>query len=219
MNTSVAAASLLLGLSLTLALPLGPAAAAGESDRVTAAAHTQGRSASDPDGLSNGGADKPGHTGGYTSDRDGNNGCGNDDDREDDNNGWCGRRTMRAKPVKAVTPEAPAPVTPAASSAGTSVAAMVLAGAESAAAGAESAGTSDPLTAVSDPAAATLVSDPAPPLSDPSAAEVMGAQEEREAAGGPASLPRTGAGLLALAAAGTALAGAGATLHRFSRRG
>ena len=56
---------------------------------------TQGRSLSDPDGGTNGGADKPspGCTGGVNlSDRDGNNGCGNDIDREDDNNGNCGGR-------------------------------------------------------------------------------------------------------------------------------
>jgi hypothetical protein len=53
---------------------------------------TQGRSHSDPDGMSNGGADKPGCTGGFDADRDGNNGCGNDADREDDNNGNCGRK-------------------------------------------------------------------------------------------------------------------------------
>ena len=51
---------------------------------------TQGKSTSDPDGMSNGGADKPGGTGGFDADKDGNNGCGNDDDFEDDNNGWCG---------------------------------------------------------------------------------------------------------------------------------
>jgi hypothetical protein len=51
----------------------------------------QGRSQSDPDGMSNGGADKPGGTGGIDQlDQDGNNGCGNDDDFEDDNNGNCG---------------------------------------------------------------------------------------------------------------------------------
>src|SRR5437016_5765468 len=52
----------------------------------TATGQTQGRSHSDPDGMSNGGADKPGCTGGFDADRDGNNGCGNDADREDDNN-------------------------------------------------------------------------------------------------------------------------------------
>ena len=51
---------------------------------------TQGKSASDPDGDANGGADKPGMDGGFDDDQDGNNGCGNDDDFEDDNNGWCG---------------------------------------------------------------------------------------------------------------------------------
>jgi hypothetical protein len=57
----------------------------------------QGHSASDPDGSSNGGADKPGGTGGFNSDRDGNNGCGNDTDREDDNNGWCGNKPHNEK--------------------------------------------------------------------------------------------------------------------------
>jgi hypothetical protein len=51
---------------------------------------TQGRSNSDPDGMDNGGSDKPGCRGGYDEDQDGNNGCGNDDDFEDDNNGNCG---------------------------------------------------------------------------------------------------------------------------------
>jgi len=58
----------------------------------------QGNSDSDPDDdgrgpdRSNGGADKPGGSGGVdASDQDGNNGCGNDDDFEDDNEGWCGK--------------------------------------------------------------------------------------------------------------------------------
>jgi hypothetical protein len=59
--------------------------------------HPAGMAMSDPDdnGLgpdrSNGGADQPGGTGGVDlTDQDGNNGCGNDADREDDNEGWCG---------------------------------------------------------------------------------------------------------------------------------
>ncbi len=54
---------------------------------------TQGKSDSNPDG---GGVDKPGCESdprgcqGTAGDRDGNNGCGNDADREDDNNGNCG---------------------------------------------------------------------------------------------------------------------------------
>ena len=58
----------------------------------------QGRSTSDPDDdgrgpdRSNGGADKPDGPGGVDlADQDGNNGCGNDDDFEDDNEGWCGK--------------------------------------------------------------------------------------------------------------------------------
>ena len=51
---------------------------------------TQGKSTSDPDGDTNGGADKPDGSGGFDpADQDGNNGCGNDDDFEDDNNGRC----------------------------------------------------------------------------------------------------------------------------------
>src|SRR5256885_16832853 len=63
-----------------------------DSSCFTGTGQTQGRSHSDPDGMSNGGADKPGCTGGFDADRDGNNGCGNDADREDDNNGNCGRK-------------------------------------------------------------------------------------------------------------------------------
>ena len=58
----------------------------------------QGNSDADPDDdgrgpdRSNGGADKPDGPGGVDlADQDGNNGCGNDDDFEDDNEGWCGK--------------------------------------------------------------------------------------------------------------------------------
>lgn len=57
---------------------------------------TQGKSQLDPDGKENAyggnsGKDKPGYDGGLDKgDQDGNNGCGNDDDFEDDNNGNCG---------------------------------------------------------------------------------------------------------------------------------
>jgi hypothetical protein len=36
-------------------------------------------------------------------DTDGNNGCGNDPDREDDNNGWCGKKPANVQPTE--TPE------------------------------------------------------------------------------------------------------------------
>ena len=39
---------------------------------------------------------------------DGNNGCGNDPDREDDNNGWCGKKPApEVSPTETETPEAP----------------------------------------------------------------------------------------------------------------
>jgi hypothetical protein len=57
---------------------------------------TQGRARSEPDADGRGpdrndqGTDKPGHDGGlYPQDQDGNDGCGNDHDFEDDNEGWC----------------------------------------------------------------------------------------------------------------------------------
>ena len=92
-------AGVVLALGIFAAAPpAGASGAAGhgvnsdDSTCFTATGHTQGQSHSDPDGMSNGGADKPGCTGGLDADRDGNNGCGNDADREDDNNGWCGRK-------------------------------------------------------------------------------------------------------------------------------
>jgi len=70
----------------------------------------QGSSSSDPDDdgrgpdRSNGGADKPGGPGGLdVEDQDGNNGCGNDDDFEDDNEGWCGRKPHEEKRGEDVT--------------------------------------------------------------------------------------------------------------------
>jgi hypothetical protein len=64
---------------------------------------TQGQSTSDPDGMSNGGADKPGGDGGFDADKDGNNGCGNDDDFEDDNNGNCGGRRAHGETTSRTT--------------------------------------------------------------------------------------------------------------------
>lgn len=43
------------------------------------------------DAPTTGAADKPGGSGGFDEDKDWNNGCGNDMDREDDNNGHCGK--------------------------------------------------------------------------------------------------------------------------------
>lgn len=61
----------------------------------------QGKSESDPDDnlrgpeRTNGGFDKPEGLGGVDIfDQDGNNGCGNDQDFEDDNEGWCGKPSL-----------------------------------------------------------------------------------------------------------------------------
>ena len=99
-------AGALLALGLLATPPAGAAGSshqnkADQTAKVTCfhpEGKTQGRSLSDPDGMSNGGADKPGCTGGVDrTDQDGNNGCGNDADREDDNNGNCGHG--KAKPA------------------------------------------------------------------------------------------------------------------------
>jgi len=70
----------------------------------------QGKATSDPDNngkgpeRNSGGADKPNGKGGIDkADQDGNNGCGNDDDFEDDNEGWCGRKPKADKPAKPST--------------------------------------------------------------------------------------------------------------------
>jgi hypothetical protein len=66
----------------------------------------QGNAQSDPDDDGRGmdrngtGLDQPGEDGGvYTDDQDGNNGCGNDQDFEDDNNGWCGKPDFAGPPA------------------------------------------------------------------------------------------------------------------------
>jgi hypothetical protein len=104
-------AGALLALGLLAAPPAGASPSGSHGTRqeqrsdtscFDATGKTQGRSHSDPDGMSNRGADKPGCTGGFDADRDGNNGCGNDADREDDNNGHCGRpEDAKVKPAKA----------------------------------------------------------------------------------------------------------------------
>ena len=53
-----------------------------------------------------GAADKPGGAGGFDADRDWNNGCGNDTDFEDDNNGQC-HGPHAVQPHPSVTPPAP----------------------------------------------------------------------------------------------------------------
>ncbi|MCA1842894.1 MAG: hypothetical protein LC792_06820 [Actinobacteria bacterium] len=97
----VSGAAALLAVGLFGALPAGASSSGGHGKNsagttcFSGSGHTQGRSHSDPDGMSNGGADKPGCSGGFDADKDGNNGCGNDADREDDNNGNCGRQKVK----------------------------------------------------------------------------------------------------------------------------
>jgi hypothetical protein len=107
-------AGAVLALGLFAAAPPAGASSSGthgvnsaDSTCFTATGHTQGRSHSDPDGMSNGGADKRGCDGGINDDRDGNNGCGNDTDREDDNNGWCGRKPKGDNGTATTPPPAP----------------------------------------------------------------------------------------------------------------
>ena len=101
-----AGAGALLALGILAATPAGASDDhQSKSEHARNSAHvtclsddgkTQGRSQSDPDGMSNGGTDKPGCDGNFA-DADGNNGCGNDADREDDNNGHCGVKPVQAR--------------------------------------------------------------------------------------------------------------------------
>src|SRR5436190_4240888 len=76
----------LAGAALGSLMALGTAAAPAFAGTQTTS--SQGAAQSDPDGMENTGADKPGGTGGVNkADQDGNNGSGNDSDCEDDNNG------------------------------------------------------------------------------------------------------------------------------------
>lgn len=173
---------------------------------------TQGASHSNPDG---GGVDKPYAAAGQEarsqgeSDWDGNNGCGNDDDREDDNNGWCGRKPDHEPKVKAAgatdvkktdvkTPDVK--LTPAGSPAqvmGVQVEAAVATTTAAAAAA---------------PAAAAVAA-----ASDTAAAgrgpEVLGVQVSRGEA-----LAATGVPVLLLVFAGLALVFGGAGLRRWAVR-
>jgi hypothetical protein len=77
---------------------VGPAAADPGQDQGTAVSGDRGKSPSDPDGMDNGGADKPGGQGGTIGAQDGNNGSGNDIDCEDDNRGQGVPGHCKAKP-------------------------------------------------------------------------------------------------------------------------
>jgi hypothetical protein len=212
----VTGAGALLALGLLAAPPAGADGSTrqnkGEqSGKVTcfnAEGHTQGRSLSDPDGDTNGGADKPGCTRvapwDADKDNDGNNGCGNDADREDDNNGNCGHQKTEAG--NAADEQASgngATVTPEKVDADVTVQA---AGPEQAAgvpAAEASTTTAAPTTvlgsAATAPAGAEATTTPAAP-----GTQVLGETLSR-----PGTLARTGAGIGGLALLGGLLCGGG----------
>lgn len=81
------------------------------SEKNTADPDCQGNHSTSPQATNKGectiGAeDKPrsGAMGGFNSDKDWNNGCGNDTDFEDDNNGWCGKKRRNGGTNVAGTP-------------------------------------------------------------------------------------------------------------------
>jgi hypothetical protein len=206
------------GALLALGLLAGPSAAkdsdqkssaekAREGNKVTCfqpdgETNTQGRSLSDPDGDTNGGADKPDPdcTGGVdATDRDGNNGCGNDADREDDNNGNCeGDGTAADEPDQ---PEDGDDVTvnPETVEGDVNV--------QSAAAASESGtpATETSSTTPADPAAVPAADNPTP-AADTTTPETTVLGETLTA---PDTLPRTGAAVGGLALLGGLLVGGG----------
>lgn len=216
-------AGALLAIGLFAAPPAG--AKSSQRDEQAARSHTaacfdetgqtQGRSHSDPDGMRNGGFDKPGCRGGFDSDRDGNNGCGNDADREDDNNGRCGRdaepsgssSTTSTTTGQAVDDDELSASSVGAGSVGDgSVATGTAAG-------------TGPTTDVE--AADAGADDTAPGDADSTATEptttVLGETLER-----PGTLPRTGAGVAGLTLLGGLLCGGGrlaVLARRFMRIG
>ena len=197
-------AGALLALGLFAAQPAGADGSGGKGEAsdttcFTATGHTQGRSHSDPDGMSNGGADKPGCPGGFDADKDGNNGCGNDADREDDNKGNCGRRRARGRAAPSTTtttanisvqPNIGASATMAASAtAGATLATAASAATDTAVSGAG---------ADSPPAA--QVGSPVPA----SQTEVLGETQQR-----PSALVRTGLAIAGMVLLGGVLCGSG----------
>ena len=221
MRVGASGAGVLLALGLLIASPAGASGSDrdGESERsVTAdcfdtSGKTQGRSHSDPDGMSNGGPDKPGCLGGFDADKDGNNGCGNDADREDDNNGNCGRKPAGDKTKKAPSDST---TTTTATTTTTTLNTVRDAGASVAASGTTPVGTLVNSTGVtgSDTSAGSGTDPSASTAGDTGAqagttatepqTEVLGETLER-----PSVLARTGAGVGGLALLGGLLCGGG----------
>ena len=207
---------------LALGLLAGPSAADGSGNQSKAASQaqesskvacfqpegkTQGRSLSDPDEIENGGADKPDPdcTGGVNlDDRDGNNGCGNDDDREDDNNGNCEGDEGQGPDDAAEQPGDDSGDTTTVNAEEVAGDVEVLAaGSDSDAGGpaAEASGTNDP----ADPAAASAADDTTP-AAQPT---IPDTQVLGQTLSAPDTLARTGAGVGGLALLGGLLVGGG----------
>jgi hypothetical protein len=98
----------------------------------------QGKASSEPDGNGSGperdagGVDQPGQAGGLdVLDQDGNNGCGNDDDFEDDNEGWCGK-DVTGQPTLQTEPPGTTEVGGGGTTVSSGVAAAVLGASENA---------------------------------------------------------------------------------------
>jgi len=149
----------------------------------------QGNTHADPDGAANGGVDQPDGAGGVDlADQDGNNGCGNDDDFEDDNKGRCGRQATEAMAaalgLEVVEPQARGAILLGVADAGADDGAVLDAHVTGA--------SDDPSTATATAAAA--------PATDPQSA--------------PRSLARTGASIALLTVLGIALIGGGMVLRR-----
>ena len=206
----VSGAGMLLALGIVAAAPAG-ASKNPHTDQPVAGACTptervQGNSSSDPDGMSNGGADKPGCPGGFDADQDGNNGCGNDADREDDNNGHCGRTPAGDKVESTTTSNSSTSTTTTTMTTTTDTGTVRTAGNGSTEIGTAAASTSDvgattagDGTGGSDPAVeATAV-----PAGDPQT-QVLGQTLER-----PGVLARTGAGVGGLTLLGGLLCSGG----------
>jgi hypothetical protein len=201
----VTGAGALLALGFVAAAPAG--ASNPHTDRPVAGACTpservQGNSSSDPDGMSNNGADKPGCPGGFDLDKDGNNGCGNDADREDDNNGHCGRKPAADKAKPAPTSSS----TSTSSTSTTTTTTTTLGGTvRTAGSGTTDSGTpaGSPTDVTASGAGDTAVQADAVTAGEPQT-EVLGQTLER-----PGVLARTGAGVGGLTLLGGLLCGGG----------
>jgi hypothetical protein len=202
------------GALLALGLLAGPSTAVEGSDQESKSEQsnkvtcfepegkTQGRSLSDPDGMTNGGADKPGCVGVADADKDGNNGCGNDADREDDNNGNCGGEEGQGPGDESDEPEGDDDtVNPETVESDVNVQGAAAAS-EPGPPATEAAGTT-----AADPAAVTAADNTTP------AAQTTTPEPETQVLGetltAPDALPRTGASVAGLALLGGALVGGG----------